>query len=74
MVGGGRERDILEGARDVTTAISLVIRYEGPERVLEKKAHIHYRPKDVFQFKEYSNKMEESGIWIKEMKQILPGS
>ena len=30
MVGGGRERDILEGARDVTTAISLDIRFEGP--------------------------------------------
>ena len=40
MVGGGRERDILEGARDVTTAISLDIRYEGPKGCLENKAHI----------------------------------
>ena len=30
MVGGGRERDILEVERDVTTAISLDIRFEGP--------------------------------------------
>ena len=27
MVGGGREQDILEVAKDVTTAISLDIRY-----------------------------------------------
>ena len=31
MEGGGRERDILEVAKDVTTAISLGTRYgEGP--------------------------------------------
>ena len=34
MEGGGREPDILEGAKDVTTAISLDTRYEaeGPQR------------------------------------------
>ena len=32
MEGEGREPDILEGAKDVTTAISLDTRYEGPQR------------------------------------------
>ena len=32
MEGGGREPDILEGAKDVTTVISLDTRYEGPQR------------------------------------------
>ena len=41
MVGGERERDISEGARDVTTAISLDIRYEGLYGVLGNKVHIH---------------------------------